>query len=132
MKLFCPLCEQEQEVTNISSTVVNVRGEDIVVSVKMYKCSVCGEIFDDPANPQDELAKAYEIYRDRHGYIQPEEIKKLRKKYGLTQKELADLLGWSVATLNKYEKGALADSAHNNILKALRDPHFVINLVKEK
>lgn len=25
----------------------------------MYKCSVCGEIFDDVANPQDELAKAY-------------------------------------------------------------------------
>ena len=37
--------------------------------------------------------------------MEPHEIKTTREKLGLTQKELADALGVSFATVNRWEKG---------------------------
>jgi transcriptional regulator with XRE-family HTH domain len=49
--------------------------------------------------------------------LQPEEIKAFRKNLGLTQEELAHLMGWSEATVNRYEKGALQEQSHDNALR---------------
>ena len=129
--MFCPMCEEEREVRPVTSVKVKVRGEEFDVPVELYECTVCGERFDTPDNSQDELKEAYKLYREKHGYMQPEEIRALREKYGLNQTELANLLGWSVATLSRYENGALQDSTHDRVLKSLRDPSFLLNLLEE-
>ena len=131
MRIFCPVCEQEMEARPVTSIKVKVRGETFEVPVELFECMECGEKFDVPENPQDELGKAYRLYREKHGYMQPEELKELRDKYWLTQAELAGLLGWSIATLNRYENGALQDSAHDRILKSLRDPSFLLTLIEQ-
>ena len=131
VRIFCPVCEQEMEARPVTSIKVKVRGEEFEVPVELFECMECGEKFDVPENPQDELGKAYRLYREKHGYMQPEELKELRDKYWLTQAELAGLLGWSIATLNRYENGALQDSAHDRILKSLRDPSFLLTLIEQ-
>jgi putative zinc finger/helix-turn-helix YgiT family protein len=132
MRLICPNCEQESDVEVVRTVEdLEIRGEHIKVEVEYYKCLSCGEEFEDPRSSRDPLEKAYREYRKRHGMIQPEEIRSLRKKYGLTQGEMADLLGWGATTLSRYENGALQDEAHEKTLRLAIDPRNLLKLVEE-
>ncbi len=132
MKGICPNCEKETEIELVRKTEeIKVRGEPIEVEVEFYKCLVCEEEFEDPRSDYDPLDKAYREYRCRHDMIQPEEIRQLRKRYGFTQSEMSNLLGWGGATLSRYENGALQDEAHGKILHLITDPRNLLNLIEK-
>jgi transcriptional regulator with XRE-family HTH domain len=52
----------------------------------------------------------------------PEEIKKIREQYGLSQRSFAKLLNWGDKTICRYENGSIQDKAHNSLLLFLREP----------
>lgn len=117
MKDICPNCEKETELELVhSKEVVEVRGEPIEVDAEFFKCTECEADFENTRGP-DSLALAYREYRHRHDMLQPEQIRDWRKQYGLTQKELGQLLGWGGVTLSRYENGALQVEAHEKILR---------------
>ena len=130
MKGVCPGCEKITELEHILTTEeLNVRGELIRVKVEYYKCKECGEEFENPGSKDDPLNKAYREYRRKHDMVQPEEIREMRKFYGLTQKELSKLLGWGGATLSRYENGALQDDAHDRVLQLIKKPENMHRLI---
>ena len=132
MKSICPSCEKETAVKMESEKeVFTVRGERIEVEVHYFKCVHCGEEFDDPKSDEDPLEKAYRIYRQRHGMMQPEETRSFRKRYGLTQGELGKLLGWGAVTISRYENGALQDEAHDTTLRLIVEPRNLLTLIEE-
>lgn len=132
MKGICPKCEKETDIELVRKIEeIKVRGESIEVETEFYKCLVCGEEFEDPRSDNDPLDKAYREYRRRHGMVQPEEIRQLRKRYGFTQSEMSSLLGWGGATLSRYENGALQDEAHGKILHLITDPRNLLNLIEQ-
>jgi putative zinc finger/helix-turn-helix YgiT family protein len=132
MKGVCPNCEKISELEHIITTEeVNVRGDLIKIEVEYYKCTECGEEFEDPGSKDDPLEKAYREYRRKHGMIQPEEISEMRKLYGLTQQELSKLIGWGGATISRYENGALQDHAHDRVLQLIRNPENLQKLVNK-
>jgi transcriptional regulator with XRE-family HTH domain len=61
--------------------------------------------------------------------LQPEDIRKLRNQRGLTQKEFSDLLGIGIATLNRYENGALQNEAHDRSIRLAMEPRNLLNLL---
>ena len=130
MRTICPNCEKETDIDIIRATEnIEVRGEDIGVELEYYKCSLCGEEFEDPRSDDDPLDKAYREYRRRHGMVQPEETRDLRKRYGLTQSGMAKFLGWGAVTLSRYENGALQDEAHEKALRLAMDPRNMLKLI---
>lgn len=132
MKGICPNCEKERDLELIRTTEdVEVRGEHIEVDVEYYKCLSCGEEFEDPHSDDDPLDKAYREYRKRHHMVQPEEIRSMRKRYGLTQNEMAKLLGWGATTLSRYENGALQDEAHEKTLRLAMEPRNLLTLIED-
>jgi len=132
MKGICPKCEKETDIELVRKIEeIKVRGESIEVETEFYKCLVCGEEFEDPRSDDDPLDKAYREYRRRHGMVQPEEIRQLRKRYGFTQSEMSSLLGWGGATLSRYENGALQDEAHGKILHLITEPRNLLNLIEQ-
>jgi len=54
----------------------------------------------------------------------------MRNKYGLTQKEMSNLLGWGDITYHRYENGSLPDQAHNSLLLLIEDPKNVRTIMK--
>lgn len=129
-KLICPECEDEKLVEASTSPVkVTIKGETFSVPIQLYRCLECGSQIEDPQNPQDELDLAYRQYRTQHNLLQPEQIKSLRTQYGLTQTELATLLGFSPATISRYENGELQEKAQDNALGLLKDPIKVLELL---
>ncbi len=133
MKLICPVCEKEVEVKPANTIrKVNIRGETFEVPVKLYKCLECGyDQIEDHEDPQDEIDIAFREYRKKHNMLQPEEIKFIRKKYGLTQQELAKILGISPATLSRYENGGLQEFAHDRLLQFIAEPKNMYALIEK-
>lgn len=113
---FCVYCEA---MTNQSPETYRasfqVRGEAVTVELPALRCSVCGEY--NLARENDLAAQAYRVYRRRRNWMQPEEITALRKQCGLTQKEFSQALGMGIATLNRYENGALQSESHERLLR---------------
>lgn len=132
MQGICPNCEDYRELESIKGReVIKVRGEPIEVETNYFRCSFCGEDFGDPRSKADPIDIAFREYRKKHGMTQPEEIRGLRKQFGLTQTEMSKILGWGLATLSRYENGALQDEAHDVTLRLVKDPLNLLRLIQQ-
>lgn len=127
----CPQCKQEGAIETVRRReTIAVRGEPIEVTSEYRRCGRCGAEWENTRGG-DALAEAYRGYRSRHGLLQPEEIARRRKAYGLTQRELSELLGWGGATLSRYENGALQAASHEKMLRLAMEPRNLLLLIEE-
>ena len=123
MRKYCEQCEKEAETKVITKReAYQVCGELIEVDAQVLVCSECGdELFCEELDNAT-LVKAYNEYRRVHKLLLPEEIKRIREQYGLSQRSFAKLLNWGDKTICRYENGSIQDKAHNSILLFLRAP----------
>lgn len=130
-KSFCPqcACETQADVIRKMTTIV-FRNESFEVEEEFLRCRECGHEFDDFQHELEPINEVYRLYRERHGYVKPEEILAFRKQHDLTQKDVAELLGFGAVTLSRYENGALQDEAHDRLLRLMIDPHGLQALLK--
>lgn len=123
MKKYCEECGKEVETTIIKKREsYHVCGEMIEVEAQILVCADCGEELFSEDLDQATLVNAYNEYRRKHKLLLPEEIKKIREQYGLSQRSFAKLLNWGDKTIFRYENGSLQDKAHNSLLLFLREP----------
>jgi len=109
----------------------NIRGQAIEVGVDYRVCSKCNDIVFDADLHKDPFDIAYRVYRKQNGMLQPEDIKSWRKKYNISQYKLAKLLNIGIATLNRYENGALQDKSHDNLMKLAMQPSNLVKMLQE-
>ncbi len=133
IKDICPYCVQQTELEQIvGNETVKVRGESISVPSTYFHCLKCNQDFDDPRSEDDVLDLAYREYRSQNNMLQPEEIRELRHKFNLTQKELCELLSWGEVTISRYEKGKLQDKGHDTLLRLIQNPSNMLDLIRKK
>ena len=120
---YCDACGKEVEAKIISrQEIYNVCGEDITVEAQVLVCAECGEELFCEELDSATLVNAYNEYRRKHKLLLPDEIKKIREQYGLSQRSFAKLLNWGDKTICRYENGSVQDKAHNSLLLFLREP----------
>lgn len=123
MMEYCDICGKEVETRIITrQESINVCGEEIVVDAQILVCAACGEELFCEELDSVTLINAYNEYRRKHKLLLPEEIKKIREQYGLSQRSFAKLLNWGDKTICRYENGSVQDKAHNSLLLFLREP----------
>lgn len=123
MRKYCEECGKEVETEIITQKeAYDVCGETIEVDAQVLVCVECGEEFYSEELDNATLVRAYNEYRRKHKLLLPEEIKKIREQYGLSQRSFAKLLNWGDKTICRYENGSIQDKAHNSLLLFLRDP----------
>lgn len=123
MGKYCDECGKEVETKIITKReTYNVCGESIEVDAQVLVCADCGEEFYCEELDNATLVCAYNEYRRRHKLLLPDEIKKIREQYGLSQRGFAKLLNWGDKTICRYENGSIQDKAHNSLLLFLREP----------
>jgi len=123
IETFCPECleyTQGSRVENVKT--YEIKGETLEVTVSLLQCRTCENLIPTRELDKENFDRAYGEYRKFRGFLQPAEIIALREKYGLSQRQYAKLLGWSPATLCRYETGAIQSQSHNNELVLLQDP----------
>lgn len=119
----CDACGKEVETKIISRPeTFCVCGEEITVEAQVLVCAECGEELFCEELDSATLVNAYNEYRRKHKLLLPEEIKKIREQYGLSQRSFAKLLNWGDKTVFRYENGSVQDKAHNSLLLFLREP----------
>lgn len=131
---ICPVCETEREIKKgTKKEIFNIKNESIEIEAEVEYCSICDEYFASEESEEKNFQKAYWLYREGHGLLQPDEIKAVREKYGLGQRAFSRLLGWGEITIHRYESGALQDEIHNNELIFMNNPeNFSILFEKNK
>ncbi len=97
----------------------------VTARIPSMLCKTCGFRFYDDAAEWERHAAAC-----RHlGVMTPDEIRSLRKRYGLTQEVLAELTGLGVASLGRWERGAgIQNEACDALLRLLTFPENVERL----
>ena len=123
MRKYCEECGREVETKIITKKeCYDVCGEQIEVDAQVLVCAECEEELYCEELDNATLTRAYNEYRRRHRLLFPDEIKKIREQYGLSQRGFAKLLNWGDKTICRYENGSIQDKAHNSLLLFLREP----------
>lgn len=100
---------------------VNVKGT-LIEYDEYYLVNENGEeIFDRNIEIENDQ-RLYNIYKKQNNLLTNFEIKKIRQKYGLTQKEYALVIGVGEVTVHRFEKGAIQTEAVDSIMKLSNDP----------
>ena len=66
--------------------------------------------------------RLYDIYKKQNNLLTNGEIKKIRQKYNLTQKDYALVIGVGEITVHRFEKGAIQTEAVDSIMRLSDDP----------
>lgn len=133
MKHYCHNCGCEQKTKILSQKeVFTVKGDPIEVVSDILVCDECTEeLFNEELDTKN-LDRAYEAFRRKHKLLSPSEIKELRSRIG-SGRMVATLLGWSQATLVRYENGAIPDAAHHDqLLRLKNDPALLETLYRQR
>lgn len=137
----CPVCNifhQVEERVRMSNTII--KGEKVFYEEHYFVCTNNNtDSSAEDKNPEKEkqskdrknqefkteslnntnLLSAGNAYRKMHNLLTSGEIADIRENYGLTQVELARLLGWGEATVARYESRAIQDEAYDTMLRMI-------------
>lgn len=121
----CPLCDKTHEVEERKRiTTITLKGEEVTYEEKFYFCTNAAENeneFESGAMTNENLLNARNAYRVKMGLLTSDEIVAIRENYGLSQVDLAKLLGWGEATISRYESKAIQDEAYDTMLRLIKD-----------
>lgn len=112
-------CDDHMELTTRTGSRA-INGVSIPVEEEFYRCSVCGEEEYTYEQAQAADRRAATIYRERQGFLKPDEIRAMRKRWGITQAELEKALGLGRKTVARWEAGrVLQHRALDNLLRVI-------------
>ena len=106
------------------------KGEDYLIHARYYLCEDTGEKF--TTTEQDELTlnDLYSQYRIKHGIPFPEEIHRIRTKYGLSYAQIGRILGFGANQYAKYENGQIPSDSNGRMIGAIRFKSVMLKLVE--
>ncbi|MEW5825752.1 MAG: type II TA system antitoxin MqsA family protein [Candidatus Bipolaricaulota bacterium] len=131
-EVFCPQCKAQREPkVHRRDETITVKGEPVEIQANVAVCAECGEDLFVAELEEHNVKRAFDIYRRRHDLLTASQIRELRERYGLSQRGLAQLLGWGEVTVSRYENGAIQTRGHDQFLRLLRDPENVRRLLDE-
>jgi putative zinc finger/helix-turn-helix YgiT family protein len=117
MKHQCPKCKTPLEVEQKVVTVA-FRGEDLRIDRKAYVCPSCG-MEAGTVQSVGALQRAIaDAYRRRKGLLTGDEIRSLRNARGMTQEQLAGALSVGVASIKRWETGAIQTESMDRLLRS--------------
>ena len=121
----CPLCEKTHEIEERKRhTTITLKGDTVTYEERFYFCANADEDeneFETGSMTNENLLHARNAYRVKHKLLTSDEIVAMRENYGLSQVDLARLLGWGEATISRYESKAIQDEAYDTMLRLIKD-----------
>ncbi len=132
--MICLNCYNDTnfETKKEHETIV-VRGEDIEIESEVTYCKNCNAKVWNEELDNNNLIKAYELYKKNHGLLTSSDIKFIRENYNISQSTFSRILGLGEKTITRYENGSIQDTAQNNlILLAKNINNFKVLFEKQK
>ena len=123
IKEDCPICNKIHLVEK-RKRINKIKIKDEIIEYEEFYllCPKTNEEENEYANAElmdTNLLNARDAYRKQKNLLTSQEIKAIRKKYGITQLEMAQLLGLGEVTITRYETKQIQDEAHDKIMKLI-------------
>lgn len=109
---------------------MDFRKETFEIVFHYYKCEDSGEQFTTTTLDEVNINQVYNQYRNRFNIPFPDEIIKIREKYGLPAARMSEVLGLGVNSYRQYEAGEIPSIANGKLIQMAEDPRFFINMVE--
>jgi putative zinc finger/helix-turn-helix YgiT family protein len=107
------------------------KNEDVGFIAAYEYCSTTNELLETEDMMRANSLAIKDAYRGKVGLLKSEDIIGIRKKYGISQKDFADILDWGKATITRYENHQVQDRAHDDILRKINsDPKWLLEMLK--
>ncbi len=109
---------------------MDFRKETFEIVFHYYKCEDSGEQFTTTTLDEVNINQVYNQYRNRFNIPFPDEIIKIREKYGLPAARMSEVLGLGVNSYRQYEAGEIPSIANGKLIQMADDPRSFINMVE--
>ncbi|WP_416828349.1 type II TA system antitoxin MqsA family protein [Ectobacillus polymachus] len=118
---YCNNCQKDVNAKIVErQSNYTFKGESFEINERVLLCD-CGEELYDEGLDSETMRTLTSMYEERVG-LSLEEIKSIRNQYGLSMDLFSRILGWSKATIARYETGKyIPDSSHMTVLRRLKE-----------
>lgn len=129
---LCHSCMEEHEIAIVQVDENNIfKGEPVAYTARYHYCENTDECYETEEQMAQNDASMKDAYRKKVGLLTSNDILDIRKKYGVSQSDLALFLGWGEKTITRYEGHQVQDVAHDSILRKIdKDPEWFLQLLK--
>lgn len=129
---LCLSCMEEHEVAVVEVEETGTfKGETVVFPAVYEYCANSDEYSETEAMMTQNSLAQKDAYRKKVGLLTSGEIKAIREKYDISQKEFSVVLDWGMATITRYENHQVQDRAHDDILRKISsDPKWFIEMLE--
>ncbi len=109
---------------------MDFRKETFEIVFHYYKCKDSGEQFTTTALDEVNMNQVYNQYRDKFNIPFPDEISRIREKFGLPAAKMSEILGFGVNSYRQYEAGEMPSAANAKLIQMVDDPKKFIDMVE--
>lgn len=124
-----PVTGKEMEL-HIQKRSVSFRKESFDIAFQCYICEDSGESFTSTGLDEVNMLQVHSLYRSRHNLPFPEDIKRIRTKYGLAASKMSEILGLGINTYRSYESGEMPTISNARLIQLADDEQELLKLVE--
>lgn len=119
-RAYCINCDCMVDYEVIESTkTFEVRNVQVEATIKEAHCKECGEILYVREIEVENDISVYDAYKKEVGLLTSKEIIAIRKRRGMSQKQLAKFLKIGEKDITRYENGAIQSKSIDRFIKAI-------------
>ena len=130
-KAYCDVCNDEVEYeVRVEKNTLRVKELTFEAVEHIAYCKKCGEqLWVDELERRNDIV-VYDIYKEKVGLLTTSQIREIRHKRGMTQKELALFLGIGEKDIARYENGAIQSRSIDNMIRLVGDEHAYLEMAR--
>ena len=120
---------ESRENLKVRKIIANVKGKNIQFEEYYIIDPDTGEeIFDRNIEIENDI-RLYDLYKNEMNLLTSTDIKLIRKKYGMNQKEFSHAIGLGEITVHRFENGSIQTEAVDSIIRLSEDPDIMYNFL---
>lgn len=119
----CGECDDmvDYHIELFKNRVHNVKGVEVICDEYIGICNTCGNhIWINPVEEYN-FKNIYDVYKKKVGLLTTQEIKDIRRKRGMSQKQLAQFLSIGEKDITRYENGSIQTRAVDLMIRMVAD-----------
>lgn len=116
-----PITSKEMKL-QLESRSLDFRKESFDVAYHFYLCEESGEQFTTTEIEELNMIQLYNQYRGKHNLPFPDQISRIRAKYGLPATKMSEILGFGINSYRNYESGEVPSLANARLIQLADDP----------